>query len=195
MQHSAHLIGVSVMIALVLFGCSSGAESREVLLRRDGQDRHWVVRRHGLIVEEHYLTAHGDIPVVIEYAKGVRTPQVDSKQKEKAGTSRVRMFWAKDKMMSETSAFDGEAHGPDRVWWQSGKLAREAVFEHGKPVGLWKFYRPSGELLGEGTFKDAKRQSGVFLVLDNPGGDFFFGHEMQVFENGNVIRKEEFRER
>ncbi len=179
MQHPAfHLVSASALITLVLFGCSSGAKSREVLLRQDGQDRHWVVRHHGLIVEEHYLTAHGDIPVVIEYAKGVRTPQVDSNEKEKAGTSRVRMFWPKGQMMSETSAFDGEADGSDRVWWQSGKLARDAVFEHGEPVGVWKFYRPSGELLGEGAFKDGKRQSGVFLGLDNPGGDFFFGHEI-----------------
>src|SRR6185503_6132839 len=59
----AFLIGVGALLGLVLCGCSSAPKSREVLLRRDGQDRHWIVRRHGVVVEEHYLTAHGDIPV------------------------------------------------------------------------------------------------------------------------------------
>lgn len=193
MPHRAfHFVGVGALAVFVLCGCSSGPKSREVLLRQDGQDRHWVVRSHGLIVEEHYLTAHGDLPVVIEYAKGVRTPQVDSQQKEKAGVSRVKMFWPKGQMMSETSALNGEAHGPDRIWWEGGKLAREAVFEHGEPVGVWRFYRPTGEFLGQGTFKDGKRRGGVFVGLDNPGGDFFFGHKMQVFENGKMIREEDF---
>ncbi len=189
---ATHLIAVVALSTLLLSGCSPESKSNEVLVRQDGQDRHWIVRKDGLIVEEHYLTVHGDVHVVIEYEHGVKTPQLKSHERGGTGASRVKMFWPKGEIMSETSAFDGLPNGTDRVWWETGHLAREGSFEHGRPVGVWKYYRRSGEFFGEGSFLAGRRHDGTFVGLDNSGGNFFFGHDLQVFKSGKMVREDKF---
>src|SRR6059036_884137 len=73
--------------------------TKEVLLREDGQDRHWVMKAGSLIKEEHYLTAHGDLHFVVEYAKGVLSPQVDSTGEQEKAEAVTKGFWRNGRLM------------------------------------------------------------------------------------------------
>jgi hypothetical protein len=148
--------------------------AKEVLLREDGKDRHWVIKSNSVIVQEHCLTVHGDLHVMIEYPHGVKAPQVDAPERGTNAASVTTWFWPNGRRMSRTPQVGGLANGDDRVWWPSGQLAREAHFARGKPDGVWKYYDRKGRSLGEGAFALGARQSGVFFGNDNPGGAFFF---------------------
>src|SRR5262245_23840724 len=76
----------------------SVALTKEVLLHEDGQDRHWVMKADNLIKEEHYLTAHGDLYFMIEYPKGVHSPQVDSKREKENAEAIAKGFWRNGKI-------------------------------------------------------------------------------------------------
>jgi hypothetical protein len=147
---------------------------KEVLLREDGKDRHWVVRSNSMIIEEHGLTAHGDLHVMVEYTHGVRTPQIDAPKRDTNAASITTIFWPNGKRMSRTPQVGGLVHGDDRIWWRNGHIAREAHFVGGKPDGVWKYFDQKGNALGEGTFAFGARQSGVFFGKDSLGGNFFF---------------------
>src|SRR5262249_1367262 len=93
---------------------------KEVLLREDGKDRHWVIKSNSVIVQEHYLTAHGDLRVMIEYTDGVKAPQVDAPERDTNAASVSTMFWPNGRRMSRTPQVGGLANGEDRVWWPNG---------------------------------------------------------------------------
>ena len=168
---------------------------KEVLRREDGKDRHWVVRSNSMIIQEHGLTAHGDLHVMIEYTHGVNTPQMDAPKQETNAASVTTIFWPNGKRMSRTPQVGGLAHGEDRIWWPNGEIAREAFFVRGKPDGVWKYFDQKGRLLGEGTFALSARQSGVFFGKDRPGGDFFFtSYPMKKsrYEHGQLKEEEDW---
>jgi len=188
-----------VTAGLVLFSCSSrpsvSSLKKEVLLQEDGQDRHWVMRADGMIMEEHYLTAHGDLHVVVEYPKGVHNPQVDARGEKENVESVVKGFWRNGKRMSATPQVAEKANGRDLVWWPSGSIAREALFVMGTPTGTWKFYNESGQVLWEGTYKNGKRWSGTFIGSERPGADFFltmYPMKKITFGGGVLLHEEEF---
>ena len=147
---------------------------KEVLLRDDGKDRHWVIRSNSMIIQEHGLTAHGDLHVMVEYTHGVEAPQIDAPRRDTNAASVTTVFWPNGRRMSRTAQIGGLANGEDRIWWPDGHVAREAHFISGKPDGVWKYFDQTGRPLGEGTFVLGARQSGVFFGKDSPGGDFFF---------------------
>jgi hypothetical protein len=162
---------------------------KEVLRREDGKDRHWVVRSNSMIVQEHGLTAHGDLHVMVEYPDGVKTPQIDAPKHDTNAVSVMTVFWPSGKRMSRTSQVGGSPHGEDRIWWPNGKIAREAHFARGHPDGVWKYFDQKGHQLGEGTFLFGGRQSGVFFGNDSPGGNYFFSNypmKKSRFENGHL---------
>jgi hypothetical protein len=192
-------------IALAMCGCGSKPKSsehpktatltKEVLLREDGQDRHWVMKADNVIKEEHYLTAHGDLHFVVEYPKGVQSPQVDSKGPKEDVEAVAKGFWRNGKPMSITPQVGEKANGQDFAWWPNGSIAREAQFAMGARIGTWKFYDQAGKLVGEGTYKDGKRWSGVFTGSENPGADFFltmYPMKKKIYQDGNIVREEEF---
>jgi hypothetical protein len=169
--------------------------TKEVLLHEDGQDRHWIMKAGGVIKEEHYLTAHGDLHFVVEYPKGVHSPQVDSKGEREDTEAVARGFWRSGKRMSVTPQVGEKANGQDIAWWPNGNIAREALFVMGRPSGTWKFYDQSGEAVGEGTYQDGKRWSGVFTGSENPGADFFltmYPMKKKTYKDGNLVHEEEF---
>jgi hypothetical protein len=193
------------VIAAVVFGCSSNPTNseqantatltKEVLLHEDGQDRHWIMKAGNLIREEHYLTAHGDLHFVVEYPKGVRNPQVDSKDVKENAEAVTRGYWRNGKRMSATPQVGEKANGQDFAWWPNGNIAREALFVMGKPSGRWKFYDQSGIPVGEGTHEGGRRWSGVFVGSENPGADFFltmYPMKKKTYKDGNLVQEEEF---
>jgi hypothetical protein len=192
--------------AIALSGCRSKPtlptnqhatpRTKEVLIRENGQDRHWVIRVGGLIVEEHGLAAHGDFHLVLEYPKGVHSPQVDSKEQEENVESVMKVFWPNGTVISETQQLGQKANGRDTVWWPNGKTAREASYVRGSPVGVWKFYDISGKFVGEGSHEDGKPWRGVFVGNGRPGIDFLESGliEKQTFEGGVLKREETFLE-
>ena len=164
-------------------------------MREDGQDRHWVMKTGALIKEEHYLTAHGDLHFVVEYPKGVHSPQVDSKGEKENAEAIAKGFWRNGKPMFVTPQVGEKANGQDFAWWPNGNIAREALFAMGTPSGKWKFYDQAGKLVGEGTYKDGKQWSGVFTGSENPGADFFltlYPMKKKTYQDGNLVREEEF---
>ncbi len=169
--------------------------SKEVIKREGGKDRHWLVKSNALIIEEHGLTAHGDLHLMVEYPKGVQAPQIDVPTKATNIESVATMFWPDGKHMSRTPAVGEAANGQDRLWWPNGKLFREAQFVMGTPTGTWKYYDKRGELIGKGTFENGKRQSGVFIGDDRSGFAFFFTSypiKQQSFESGVLSEEVEF---
>jgi len=197
-------IQLAFLTALASAGCTAKPEPREsrkvedhtkqVLLQEGGKERHWVILSGGLITEEHYLTAHGDLHVVAEYPTGVRVPQVESPQREKDVRSVLRVFWLNAKPMSVTPRIGEKANGQELVWWPSGILAREAEFALGTPIGVWKFYDVSGRAVGEGTYQSGKRWSGIFVGNDSPGAEFILKGDLkkQTFEGGVLTHEEGF---
>lgn len=197
---------LTALLATLCCGCNStrkpseqkavaATRTKEVLLQVDGEPRHWVIRSGGLIVEEHYLTAHGDLHYVVEYPKGVRNPQVDSPQKEKDVESAVKGFWPNGKPMSVTPCSGERPNGRDLVWWPSGSLARKSLFVMGSPTGAWKFYDESGRLVGTGIYENGKRRNGIFVGNEHAGADFFvttYPMKKQTFENGVLKHEEDF---
>src|SRR5260370_31250438 len=94
---------VFAMVAAAFFGPLSTSEaaeaankqtklSKEVIKHEDGKDRYWLVKSNALILEEHYLTAHGDLHVMVEYPKGVQAPQIDGPTKDTNIESVATMF-------------------------------------------------------------------------------------------------------
>jgi len=169
--------------------------TKEVLLQEAGQDRHWVIRAGGLIMEEHGLMAHSDFHVIIEYPRGVHKPQMDPKGEIENTESLVRGFWRNGKPLSVTPHFGDKADGRDLVWWPSGNIAREALFLMGTPAGTWKFYNESGQAIGEGTYQDGKRWTGTFVGNPGPGMNFFRNQNPMIketFDGGVLIKEEEF---
>lgn len=194
-----------IAVAAVICGCCSKPTlserattprlTKEILLHADGQDRHWVMKAGGLIREEHYLTAHGDLHVVVEYPKGVHSPQVDTKGKREDAEALTRAYWRDGKRMSVTPMVGDTVNGLDFAWWPNGNMAREAVFVMNEPSGTWKFYDLSGRLMGKGVCKDGRRWSGVFVGDPNPGADFFwtsYPMKKETYKDGSLIREEEF---
>ncbi len=192
-------------VTIALCSCGSGPKpseqpktptlTKEVLLREDGQDRHWVMKADNVVKEEHYLTAHGDLHFVIEYPKGVHSPQVDSKGAKENAEAVAKGFWRNGKPMSVTPQVGEKANGQDFAWWPNGSIAREAHFAMGTPTGTWKFYDQAGKIVGEGTYKDGKRWSGRFTGSENPGADFFltiYPMKKKTYQDGNIVREEEF---
>ena len=168
---------------------------KEVLRREDGKDRHWVVRSNSMIIQEHGLTAHGDLHVMIEYLHGVKTPQMDAPNQDTNAASVTTVFWPNGKRMSRTPQVGGLAHGQDRIWWPNGQIAREAHFVRGKPDGVWKYFDQKGRPLGEGIFALSARQSGVFFGKDSPGGDIFFTiypMKKSRYEHGQLKEEEDW---
>jgi len=197
---------VFAMVAAVLFGPLSTPEaaeaankqtklSKEVIKHEDGKDRHWLVKSNALILEEHGLTAHGDLHVMVEYPKGVQAPQIDAPTKDTNIESVATMFWSSGTLMSRTPMIGQAPNGQDFLWWPNGKLFREAQFVMGTPTGLWNYYDKKGKLIGNGAFQNGKRQSGLFIG-DNRSGFFFFftlyPMKQQKFENGVLTEEVEF---
>jgi hypothetical protein len=192
-------------IAIAVSSCSSTPKSAEeskratlrkvVLLREDGRDRHWIMKAGDLIKEEHYLTAHGDLHFVLEYPKGVQSPQVDCKGAKANAEAVARGFWQNGKPMSVTPQVGEKANGQDFAWWPNGSIAREAHFAMGTPTGTWKFYDQAGKLVGEGIYKDGKRWSGILTGSENSGANFFltaYPMKTTTYVDGNIVREDEF---
>src|SRR5690242_7945206 len=87
--------------------------SKEVLVHQDGTDRHWLVKSNGVIIQEHGLTAHGDLHLLIEYPKGVRAPQLDASTKDTNIESVAIMFWRDGARMSRTPMVGEAPNGHD----------------------------------------------------------------------------------
>ena len=83
---------------------SAAQPSKEVIKREDGKDRHWVIKSNGLIVEEHGLTAHGDLHLMVEYAKGVQSPQIDALSRDTNAASVTTIFWPTGRRNSSAAA-------------------------------------------------------------------------------------------
>ena len=169
--------------------------SKEVIAHQDGKARHWLVRSNGFIIEEHALTAHGDLPIVFEFPKGALSPQIDAPPESTNVEAVAKMFWRDGTLMSRTPMRGGLPNGEDFLWWPNGKLFREARFSMGKPVGLWKYYDKNGRPLGEGVFRDGKRQSGMFIGGNRSGYFFFFTAYpivQQKFEDGALKEQTDF---
>ncbi len=178
--------------------------SKEVITHEDGKDRHWLVKSNGFIIEEHGLTAHGDLHLMIEYPKGVRAPQIDGPTRDTNAESVATMFWRGGTRMSRTPAIGETPNGQDLLWWPNGKVFREAQFVMGTPTGIWKYYDKEGGLIGKGVFRDGKRQSGLFIGDDRSGFFFFLTNhpiKQQKFENGvlkeqvDFLREPDFHEK
>lgn len=173
-------------------GAATNSLSKEVILHEDGKDRHWLVKSNGVIIEEHGLTAHGDLHVLFEYPTGVRAPQIDAPAKDTNIQSVATMFWRGGTRMSRTPLVGEIPNGQDFLWWPNGKMFREARFVMGTPVGVWKYYDRKGGRIGEGVFQDGKRKSGMFIGGNRAGYFFFFTSypiKQQQFENG-VLKEE-----
>ena len=195
------MLAAAVLLAWVLSaraadaGHSQTKRSKEVLKREGGKDRHWLIKSNKLIVEEHGLTAHGDLHLMVEYSEGVQTPQIDATSKDTNAPSVATMFWPNGKRMSRTPAIGGAANGQDLLWWPNGKLFRQADFVMGIPTGVWKYWDQKGKFVGEGTYNNGKRQKGVFVGDDRSGLFFFFTSypmKLQSFENGVLKEEHDF---
>lgn len=199
---------LSTSVLAMLSGCNSKGkqsgevklpahESRVVLLQEDGEDRHWVIKNKGLILEEHGLTAHGDLHVIAEYPKGVRKPQFDAAERDETAEAVSTIFWPNGNRMCRTHIIGAKENGKDLVWWPNGNLAREADFSMGAPNGTWSFFDQAGKLVGEGTFQDGVRMTGAFIGNDRSGSDYFlsgFPMKKQIFENGAMKAEDVFLE-
>jgi len=168
--------------------------TKEVLPHEDGIDRHWIMKSGDLIKEEHYLTAHGDLHFIVEYAKGVPSPQVDSSGAKEGAEAVVRGFWRNGKRMSVTPQVGEKANGQEFAWWPNGNIAREAQFAMGAPSGTWGFYDQSGKLVGEGIYQNGERWRGLFIGSDSPGADFLTMYPMKkkTYQDGKLVREQEF---
>jgi len=103
---------------------------KEVILRESGMDRHWLIRSNSLIVEEHGITVHGDLPLVVEYPKGARAPQIGAFTNREPNIESIRtMFGRSGKRISRTPMVGEAANGADFLWWPNGKQFREAQFK------------------------------------------------------------------
>jgi hypothetical protein len=205
MKTHSQLSIVFASISILAFGPATWAAdatpsvqnkvSKEVITQVDGKDRHWLIKSNAVIIEEHGLTAHGDLHVMAEYPKGVRTPQLDASAKATNVESVVTMFWRDGTRMSRTPMIGEKSNGLDRLWWPNGKIFREAEFVMGTPAGVWNYYDKEARLIGKGTFRNGTRQSGLFIGDNRAGYFFFFTNypiKQQTFENGVLKEEKEF---
>jgi antitoxin component YwqK of YwqJK toxin-antitoxin module len=44
----------------------------------------------------------------------------------------------------ESEDLDGWRHGYTKNYFENGSVESEGMFEHGMPVGIWRFYEPDG---------------------------------------------------
>jgi hypothetical protein len=169
---------------------------KEVLRSEGGRDRHWVVRSNSIIIQEHFLIAHGDLHAMVEYPDGVKTPQIDAPRHDTNAASVMTVFWPNGKRMSRTAQVGGLANGEDRIWWSNGQIARDAHFVGDRPDGTWKYFDQKGRPLGEGIFIFGGRLSGVFLGNDRPGFEFFlltsYPMKKSRYENGQLKEEEDW---
>jgi hypothetical protein len=197
------VVVVGVLSVLVsACGTAEGAKrqsklSKEVIKEEDGVERHWLVKSDGLIVEEHGLTIHGNLHLMVQYPKGVRGPQIDSPNRDTNAESVATMFYRSGTRMSRPPMVGEEPNGKDFLWWPNGKLFREARFVMGTPTGVWKYYDKEGRLVGKGRFRHGKPQSGLFVGSDRSGYFFFFTSypiKQQKYENGVLSQETDFFE-
>jgi phosphohistidine swiveling domain-containing protein len=73
---------VTALVAIITIGCSSlpkagdaisnkSVQEKVVLQHANGQDRHWLMKSGGIIREEHCLSSHGDLHMVLQYSTEV----------------------------------------------------------------------------------------------------------------------------
>ena len=108
------------------------------------------------------------------------------------------------KLLSEDEFADNLQHGISRTFFpDSGIPAEITTWQHGKKHGSWKSYFPDGMLKAEGFFKEDQPDGPI--VFYHPDGKVFIrgnyhlGLKTGVWETfdeqGNLISKEEYKER
>ena len=48
-------------------------------------------------------------------------------------------------------------HGLFQAFYESGQIASEGRFDHGKESGLWRNFHENGQVAAEGSYQDGKK--------------------------------------
>ena len=90
-----------------------------------------------------------------------------------------------------------EKEGPNKTYYESGKLKTESIYKNGEKEGFFKTYYESGELQSETNFKNGKEEglfklyykSGEFRSETNIKNGFPDGPVKNYNENGELIEE------